>query len=402
MTVVKGTDARLKCDAVGSPTPTIHWKKTKGLERVTINNGSKYQILQAINELVVKSVTNEDSGRYICEADNGIPNTIEAFSILKVGNLPEIKYMKEVIKVRLGRKTAISCDVRGDLPMSIKWRRSEILGEIISQKRFSISEIKLRQRMKSILQIDEVEEMDNGRILCQAENKFGRVSKSIRVIVQDKPDPPSHIQILDYVNKTVEIGWKEPVYDGSSEIIGYQVQYKLESEYWEEAKWKDLATADTKTRIDGILEGMKYNLKVIAINSVGKSEASHVTAFTANANGTIVVETTSNKSVSRTLFKMLLPWIAATIGIIITLLLFLITILIIVRKKSANKNDSNVDRKNNNPNLAKMLLLERNQTANIDGNTYKHYRKALTSGDEESKYINSPKYIYNPTSAYCK
>ncbi|KAF3847091.1 hypothetical protein F7725_020119, partial [Dissostichus mawsoni] len=61
-----GTDAVLECSASGYPTPGIQWRR--GEEMIQSWN-KKYSLLVGSN-LIIRSVTDDDSGSYSCTAAN--------------------------------------------------------------------------------------------------------------------------------------------------------------------------------------------------------------------------------------------------------------------------------------------------------------------------------------------
>ncbi|GAA6227181.1 netrin receptor DCC [Lates japonicus] len=61
-----GTDAILECSASGYPTPSIQWRR--GEELIQTWN-KKYSLLAGSN-LIIRSVTDDDSGSYSCTATN--------------------------------------------------------------------------------------------------------------------------------------------------------------------------------------------------------------------------------------------------------------------------------------------------------------------------------------------
>jgi len=73
---ISGSDLSLNCSAIGDPTPTISWKRSKGVwveERMKVSRGT----------LKISTLSEGDSGIYICEAK--VPYyTIQTRTELKV------------------------------------------------------------------------------------------------------------------------------------------------------------------------------------------------------------------------------------------------------------------------------------------------------------------------------
>lgn len=91
--------------------------------------------------------------------------------------------------------------------------------------RISIAEIKTETGINSQLSISRSDRHDSGRYKCTAENQFGRSEHMIYLAVQESPDAPTNLEVLEVKSRTVKLSWKRP-YDGNSPVLSYLVQYK--------------------------------------------------------------------------------------------------------------------------------------------------------------------------------
>ncbi|MED6262573.1 hypothetical protein ATANTOWER_021862 [Ataeniobius toweri] len=66
VTALLGTDAVLECSASGYPTPNIQWRRG---EEIIQSWNKKYSLLAGSN-LIIRTVTDDDSGSYSCTASN--------------------------------------------------------------------------------------------------------------------------------------------------------------------------------------------------------------------------------------------------------------------------------------------------------------------------------------------
>ena len=85
LTLQEGDSTVLSCQILsGSPTPQLKWRKCEGGQ---FTSGEK----EIVNDVIeFDSVTKDDSGCYVCEADNGFSETpVSSKVILTV----ECKYM---------------------------------------------------------------------------------------------------------------------------------------------------------------------------------------------------------------------------------------------------------------------------------------------------------------------
>ncbi len=79
--------------------------------------------------------------------------------------------------------------------------------------------------MNSQLSISRSDRHDSGRYRCSAENQYGRSEHNIYLGVQESPDAPTNLEVLEVKSRTVKLSWKRP-YDGNSPVLSYLVQYK--------------------------------------------------------------------------------------------------------------------------------------------------------------------------------
>lgn len=83
-----GDRAVVECVPTGSPKPTTTWKKQSAGSKNTWNSGDIPLSTTVYDNgtLVIEEVSISDAGRYICEADNGIPPAAtHAFSVMVNG-----------------------------------------------------------------------------------------------------------------------------------------------------------------------------------------------------------------------------------------------------------------------------------------------------------------------------
>lgn len=91
----------------------------------------------------------------------------------------------------------------------------------------------------------------------------------------DRPGKPTDLEIRDFDKDFVDLAWKRPEQDGGSPITGYVVEKKDKYGDWEKCAEVDADTPNAK--IDGLIEGLPYEFRVVAINKGGKGEPSNST-----------------------------------------------------------------------------------------------------------------------------
>lgn len=94
--------------------------------------------------------------------------------------------------------------------------------------RYDLIETIMNEGIKSELLIRNADRRDGGLYTCLASNSFGHDDTNIQLIVQEPPDPPSDIKIIERDGRSIRIQWSTP-YSGNSPLTHYIVQHKPES-----------------------------------------------------------------------------------------------------------------------------------------------------------------------------
>lgn len=92
--------------------------------------------------------------------------------------------------------------------------------------RYTITDTKIENGIKSQITIDRADREDSGIYKCHAENAFGRSDHVINLAVQERPDPPNMLEIVEVASRSVKLSWKR-AFDGNSPFKGYLVQYRI-------------------------------------------------------------------------------------------------------------------------------------------------------------------------------
>lgn len=79
--------------------------------------------------------------------------------------------------------------------------------------------------MRSQLSISLTERYDSGKYVCTAENLYGTSEHVIYLAVQERPDAPSDLEVMEVSSRQIRLSWKRP-YDGMSPVLSYLVQYQ--------------------------------------------------------------------------------------------------------------------------------------------------------------------------------
>ncbi|XP_050541670.1 cell adhesion molecule Dscam2 isoform X2 [Daktulosphaira vitifoliae] len=276
--VILASPCMLHCQAEGYPNPTIAWKKAFGdfteefkdfLYEPNVNffrNGTL--------EFLHPNKVNE--GKYMCEAKNGIGSGLSKVIQLKINAPAKIIQKIQQIQAKLNSDARVVCSAVGDKPLNITWKGSNDLPilEVVDQ-RFTIKEQSHENGIISELLISPVYRYDTSILKCIASNYYGIDELSIKLIIEEIPESPKDIRIINQQSRSIEVSWNEP-YNGNSIILNYIVQYKLVPSLWTENPAKVITSSTQKNLIiDGLKPASSYHIRIIAENAIGHSEPSN-------------------------------------------------------------------------------------------------------------------------------
>ena len=134
---------------------------------------------------------------------------------------------------------------------------------------------------RTTIKVVKLKEDSEYTFRVNAQNRFG-ISKSLQsedVLVKSLhkvPGPPSQPQITAVSKDSMTVIWMEPVNDGGSEVTGYIVERKEpKSSRWIRATRTPIS--QTRFVSSGLIEGVEYVHRVIALNARGEGKPSKET-----------------------------------------------------------------------------------------------------------------------------
>ncbi|XP_065334249.1 cell adhesion molecule Dscam2-like isoform X1 [Cloeon dipterum] len=282
-----GQNVVLDCQVEGFPKPTVSWKKALGYKPGEYSDlrpvegashgpvlpvqGGSMQIL--INgSLMIESVKQEDEGRYLCEANNGIGIGLSAVISLTVNAPVQFKIRSKKELVRRGSTAKLVCKALGDNPITVKWQKenSHLDVHSISIKNSSLSQ---ENGLVSELLIYDTKRSDSGVYTCFASNDFGHDQMAIHLLVQDAPAKPTNLRMLEYDSRKVTFEWSQEQ-DGNSPITRYVVSYRALHGVSSQVNQQVVDGSQLSTTISNLLPDTSYSIQVAAENQLGVGEPS--------------------------------------------------------------------------------------------------------------------------------
>ncbi|XP_065155482.1 cell adhesion molecule Dscam1 isoform X12 [Atheta coriaria] len=279
------SDAAVECKADGFPKPTVTWKKATG------ETPGDYKDLKPNNPdikvedgtLMINNIQKINEGYYLCEAVNGIGSGLSAVVLIGVQAPPQFEIKQRNHTSRRGEAAVMQCEAKGEKPIGILWNMNNKRLEPKGDSRYTIREEILPTGVLSALSIKRTERSDTAVFTCVATNAFGSDNTSIHMIVQEVPEIPYDLKVLDKSGRSVQLSWVAP-YDGNSNIKRYMIEYKPSKSSWEHGMMERVLVPGEQTEagVFTLKPATTYHIRIVAENEMGSSDPSDtVTIITA-------------------------------------------------------------------------------------------------------------------------
>uniref|UniRef100_A0AAZ3QRX7 Netrin receptor DCC n=1 Tax=Oncorhynchus tshawytscha TaxID=74940 RepID=A0AAZ3QRX7_ONCTS len=268
VTSLLGRDAVLECSASGFPTPAFHWMR--GAERIQ-SRSKKYSLLGGSN-LLISSVTDDDSGSYSCVAFNKNQNITASceLSVLvppQFLNYPTNTYSYESTDMEL------ECAVTGNPPPTVRWMKNG--EEVIPSDYFQIVD-------GSNLQILGLVKSDEGFYQCVAENEAGNAQAMAQLILREPgvllPSAPRDVVPVLVSSRFVRLSWRPPQ-ETRGTVQTYGIYYSQDTV----SRERSVNVSEPETlqmTVSNLKPEETYSFRVVAYNDNGPGERSETLKLT--------------------------------------------------------------------------------------------------------------------------
>uniref|UniRef100_UPI003AAF5F90 netrin receptor DCC-like n=1 Tax=Centroberyx gerrardi TaxID=166262 RepID=UPI003AAF5F90 len=273
ITALLGTDAVLECSASGYPTPSFQWRRG---EELIQSRSKKYSLLAGSN-LLISSVTDDDSGSYSCTASNRNHN-ITASCELSVLVPPQfLNYPTNTLAYE-STDIELECAVTGNPPPAVRWVKNG--EEVIPSDYFQIVD-------GSNLQILGLVKSDEGFYQCIAENAAGNAQAMAQLLLRDPvspspgvalPSAPRDLVPVLVSSRFVRLSWRPPLEAGGA-VQTYGVYYSQDGV--ERERSVNVSEPESlELTVSNLRPEESYAFRVVAYNDVGPGESSAVLKIT--------------------------------------------------------------------------------------------------------------------------
>ncbi|XP_072307986.1 neural cell adhesion molecule L1-like protein isoform X3 [Eucyclogobius newberryi] len=172
LVLVKGEDIHLECIAEGFPTPQVEWFKIghELPEKASVENHGKL--------LVVSRAEQEDGGKYMCKAKNGLGEATHYFTVI-VEEPPEWAFEPQSQLSMVGSDVILKCSASGTPQPSVTWR---VNGEALDE-----SPLPNRRVLGDTIVLHNAKESDSAVYQCEASNKHGSLLVNANIMIMNLP-----------------------------------------------------------------------------------------------------------------------------------------------------------------------------------------------------------------------
>uniref|UniRef100_A0A673BPJ2 Myosin-binding protein C, fast-type n=1 Tax=Sphaeramia orbicularis TaxID=375764 RepID=A0A673BPJ2_9TELE len=291
---VKATDqAVFKCE-VSDDKVTGKWYKD-GVE-VLPSDRIKMTHIGRFHRLTIDNVKPEDAGDYTFVPD-GYALSLSAklnFLEIKIDYVPRQDPPKihldttgnmvsqNTIIVVAGNKLRLDVEITGEPAPTVVWSKGDQVRTLQRADpppcRDPVTEATGRVRVESrkdlsCFVIEGAERDDEGNYTICVTNPAGEDKAVLFIKIVDVPDPPEHVKCTSVGEDCATVIWEPPKFDGGAPIKGYLMERKKKgSSRWTKLNFDvyESTTYEAKRMIEGVL----YEMRVFAVNSIGLSPPS--------------------------------------------------------------------------------------------------------------------------------
>ncbi|KAM8836290.1 myosin binding protein Cb isoform 1-T1 [Spinachia spinachia] len=277
---VKATDQALfKCE-VSDEKVTGKWFKD-GVE-VLPSERIKMTHIGRFHRLLIDDVKPEDAGDYTF-VPNGYALSISAklnFLEIKVDYVPRQDPPKihldttgnmvsqNTIIVVAGNKLRLDVEITGEPAPTVVWSKGD---KVIKDTEGRVR-VEARKDLSCFV-IEGAEREDEGNYTICVTNPAGEDKAMLFVKIVDVPDPPQNVRCLSVGEDCASMIWDPPVFDGGAPLKGYLMERKKKGS----SRWTKLnfdVYESNAYEAKRMIEGVMYEMRVFAINSIGMSQPS--------------------------------------------------------------------------------------------------------------------------------
>lgn len=265
MKLADGSSYSIDCVVFGAPRPVISWQKDgrdlTGGRFVVFDNGT----LEILDTLIT------DAGTYTCQAFNNIGRVSASMTVI-VRSRTQIRTTPQDTVVYAGQETKFTCTAITDgdemQNLVINWQKD---GQWID---YTTAQRMYKNTQDNSLLISGTISLDTGTYTCVASNGVDSASASAALRVQDVPDQPTAVTIMECYQTTARVSWK-PGPNNNAPILNYILQFNTT---FDPSVWYTVNSSISdkdNVYIVPLSPYVNYTFRVLARNKIGTSLPSY-------------------------------------------------------------------------------------------------------------------------------
>ena len=224
--------------------------------------------------LIIKNIQKGHEGYYLCKASNGIGTGISAVAKIDVQAPPSFEIKKRTQTALISDNTVLQCEAKGEKPIGVLWNMNNRRLDANVDNRYTIREEILADGVLSTISIKRAERGDSALFTCVATNAFGSDDTSINLIIEEKPETPYGLKVIEKSGRSVKLSWQAP-YNGNSNLTRYVIEFKPIKSTWKNDKENVLVPGEqTQAGVFSLKPATAYHFRVVAENKIGISSPS--------------------------------------------------------------------------------------------------------------------------------
>lgn len=170
------------------------------------------------------------------------------------------------VRIKAGANFAYDIKISGEPAPTTRWQLNK--REVKPSERVKVVHVPYNTK----LTVRSATRAESGEYTISAENTNGSDEATVKVIVLDKPSPPTGPLDVSNVHATgVQLDWKPPQDDGGQPIEKYVVE-KMDEATGRWVPAGETSGPATTLAVEGLTPGHKYKFRVRAVNKQGKSD----------------------------------------------------------------------------------------------------------------------------------
>ncbi|XP_055926868.1 tyrosine-protein phosphatase 99A-like isoform X1 [Argiope bruennichi] len=185
----------------------------------------------------------------------------------------EEEELPEPVFVRAGANVSLPCaPTEGPVRSLIWWKEYRKIVEVHDEQTTLWEAEPHINLLSDALFLRNVVYSDSADYQCQINDEQ---RASIRLLVQDVPDPPGMPLIISFTSRSVNLSWAPSIDNHHSPILHYVIHVRVgESGEWEESNGIMTTGNGTSWQVIGLQPYTVYSFRVVAVNAIGASRPS--------------------------------------------------------------------------------------------------------------------------------